>query len=155
MIDVIFLGTWVCISALWKCIDDEKLKFMGSNGVQQSCFLKYTCKGGLDIKEVRGWPMSVWDGFCGLCQNPDSIQRDSYRVCFQDFVMSCWSGNHPQNNLAKFGYIQDMKVAKKEKKQNPCFFLATYHLSYKYDDFNVFPWKSGNFLPFFWMKNPW
>jgi hypothetical protein len=33
-------------------------------------------------------------------------------------------GDHPENNLAKFGYILDMKVEK--KKQNPSMFLTTY-----------------------------
>jgi hypothetical protein len=31
------------------------------------------------------------------------------------------SADHPENNLAKFGYIIDMKV---EKKQNPSIFLV-------------------------------
>ncbi len=32
-------------------------------------------------------------------------------------------GDHPQTNLANFGYKPDMKV---EKNQNPSIFLATY-----------------------------
>jgi len=32
-------------------------------------------------------------------------------VSFKDFLIS-QSGNHPENNLAKFGYIIDMKVEK-------------------------------------------
>jgi hypothetical protein len=122
-----FLGhTWVCISsALWKMYWWWKAENLWDPWCPTELFLRYTCKSGLDIKEVRGRSMSVWDGFCGLCQNPDSIQRDSYRVCFiKDFVMSCWSGNHPQNNLAKFGYIQVMKVAKKAKKPESLFILG-------------------------------
>jgi hypothetical protein len=33
------------------------------------------------------------------------------------------SGDNPENNLAKFGYIVDVKV---EKEQNPSIFLATF-----------------------------
>ncbi len=33
------------------------------------------------------------------------------------------SGDNPENNLAKLGYIVDVKV---EKKQNPSIFLATF-----------------------------
>jgi hypothetical protein len=37
------------------------------------------------------------------------------------------SGGHPGNNLAKFGYILDMKVGKKKKRnRNPSLYLATY-----------------------------
>jgi hypothetical protein len=60
------------------------------------------------------------------------------------------SYNHPENNLAKFGYILDMKV---EKKQNPSIFLATYwNLSQNSGDFNFnffSPSKSGVFGSFF------
>lgn len=90
-------------------------------------FLKYTCKGGLETSkksEADGWVYEMDFVVCVKILTP--IRRDSYRVCFKDFVMSCWSGNHPQNNVANFGYIQDMKVAKKE---NPCLFLATYYFS--------------------------
>jgi hypothetical protein len=35
------------------------------------------------------------------------------------------SGDHPGNEfLANFGYILDMKVGKKKKKENPCLFLT-------------------------------
>jgi hypothetical protein len=34
-------------------------------------------------------------------------------------------GDYPENNLANFGYILDMKVGKRIK-QNPSIFLATY-----------------------------
>jgi hypothetical protein len=34
-----------------------------------------------------------------------------------------WSGDHPWDDLARFGYILDIKV---EKSQIPCIFLATY-----------------------------
>jgi len=33
-------------------------------------------------------------------------------------------GDHPENNLAKFGYIPDMKVEK--ERDNPSMFLTTY-----------------------------
>jgi hypothetical protein len=39
------------------------------------------------------------------------------------------SGDHPENNLAKFRYILDMDVGKKKKKKkkkNTSIFLATY-----------------------------
>jgi hypothetical protein len=38
------------------------------------------------------------------------------------------SGDLPENNLAKFGYVIDMKIGgkKTKKKQNPSMFLATY-----------------------------
>jgi hypothetical protein len=43
-------------------------------------------------------------------------------------------GDYPENNLAKFGYILDMKVERR-KKQNPSIFLATYwNLSLKSGD---------------------
>jgi hypothetical protein len=39
-------------------------------------------------------------------------------------ILQCTqSGDHQENNLAKFGYIIDMKV---EIKQNPSIFLATF-----------------------------
>jgi hypothetical protein len=44
------------------------------------------------------------------------------------------SGDHPENNLAKFGYMLDMRVA---KNQIPSVFLAT--------DLNL-TWKSGDYL---------
>ncbi len=67
-----------------------------------------------------------------------------------------WSikvGNHPENNLAKFGYQVDMKV---ERKQNCSIFLATYsNLSLKIWWFGIFfPLKSVEFEPFFPMKTP-
>jgi hypothetical protein len=42
-------------------------------------------------------------------------------------VLACrQSGDHSENNLAKFGYILDMKVGKKKERENPSIFLATY-----------------------------
>jgi hypothetical protein len=35
------------------------------------------------------------------------------------------SGDHPENNLAKFGYILDMK-SREKKIQNPSILLVTY-----------------------------
>ncbi len=41
-----------------------------------------------------------------------------------DFFLLCsQSGDYPENHLAKFGYVLNMKV---EEKQNPSIFLATY-----------------------------
>jgi hypothetical protein len=39
----------------------------------------------------------------------------------QQALMGSQSDSHPKNNLAKFGYILNMKVG---KKQNPSMFLA-------------------------------
>jgi hypothetical protein len=44
------------------------------------------------------------------------------------FLRILWcsqSDDDSENSLAKFGYIIDMKVEKKKKKQNPFIFLAT------------------------------
>jgi hypothetical protein len=52
------------------------------------------------------------------------------------FLSILWcnqSGNHPENNLAKFGYILDMKVGKKKKKTE-YFFILGWNLSSKFDD---------------------
>jgi hypothetical protein len=43
----------------------------------------------------------------------------AYKVCFEGFCDVAKSGNHQENNLAKFGYILDMKV---RKIHNPYFF---------------------------------
>ncbi len=48
------------------------------------------------------------------------------------------NGDHPENNLAKFGYILDMKVGKKQK---PPMFLATYKNLWKSGDLNLFLFK--------------
>lgn len=36
----------------------------------------------------------------------------------KDFVSSSQNGDHPEKNLAKSGYILDLKVGKTKKKQN-------------------------------------
>jgi hypothetical protein len=59
-------------------------------------------------------------------------------------------GDYPENHLAKFGYILDMKVGKRVK-QNPSIFLASYWiLSLKSGDLKKkIPLKSGEFGSFF------
>jgi hypothetical protein len=59
-------------------------------------------------------------------------------------------GDYPENNLAKFGYILDMKVGKRIK-QNPSIFLATYWiLSLKSGDLKQkFLWNLANLGHFF------
>ncbi len=60
---------------------------------------------------------------CDICKIM-CITWGSSRVSFKDFFLLCsQSGNYPENDLAKFGYILDMKV---EEKKNPSIFLATY-----------------------------
>jgi hypothetical protein len=60
----------------------------------------------------------------------------------------------PKYDLARFGYILDMKVEKKKKKnQNPFIFLATYwNLSSKSGNLIICFSKSGKFWPFFAWK---
>jgi len=43
---------------------------------------------------------------------------------FSAFCDVAKSGDHPENNLAKFGYILHMKVGILKKNQNPSIFLA-------------------------------
>ncbi len=59
-------------------------------------------------------------------------------------------GDYPENNLAKFGYILDMKVGKRIK-QNPSIFLATYWiLTLKSGDLKKkFLWNLANLGHFF------
>ncbi len=92
----------------------------------------------------------------------------STRVFFLRIFWCSQSGDHSQNNLAKFGYILDMKVGKillKNKlKINPSsnIFLATYwNLSWKSGDLikkkflKIWRIWGGFFLgPFCSMKNP-
>jgi len=61
------------------------------------------------------------------------------------------SGDHPENNLAKFGYILDMKI----EKQNPSIFLATYrNLSLKSGDLELFSFENlSNLGHFFHEKS--
>ncbi len=57
-----------------------------------------------------------------------------------------WSGGHPYDDLARFGYMLDMKA---QNKQNPSIFLATYwNSSLKSGDLDCFIWKSGEFGAF-------
>ncbi len=64
------------------------------------------------------------------------------------------SGNHPQNNLAKFGYILNMKVQKKKKKQNASMFLATTTTYHKNLVILIqFSSKSSKFGPFYHEKS--
>jgi hypothetical protein len=86
-------------------------------------------------------------------QNKDPFESDFGRHIFREhpalwvlpykwglllrILSSSLSGDHPKNNLAKFGCILDMKVGKK----NP--FLATYIYQ-----------KIWRIWDFFFMKNP-
>jgi len=63
------------------------------------------------------------------------------------------SGNHSENNLAKFGYIVDMKV--KKKNRNPSIFLAWLHIGSYHKTLAIwifFSSKSGEFGPFFFRR---
>ncbi len=68
------------------------------------------------------------------------------------FLRILWhsqSGHHSRNNLAKFGYILDMKV---EREQNPSIFLAPYwNLIIKTGNLKKKPFSNlanlGNFFP--------
>jgi hypothetical protein len=42
---------------------------------------------------------------------------------FSSILWCCQTGNHPQEDLAKFGYIPNMKV---EKFKKPSYILAAY-----------------------------
>jgi len=100
-----------------------KGEIYGIHGVQQSCFWSTLVRVGWTPKksEADWW---VYEMDFVVCVKILTPFRDSYRVCLKDFVMSCWSGNHPQNNLAKVCYIQDMKLAKQEKKTESLFILG-------------------------------
>jgi hypothetical protein len=56
---------------------------------------------------------------CGLI-NPKNQSQAGFLL---RILWCSQSDDRPENNLAKFGYILEMKV---EKKQNPSIFLATY-----------------------------
>jgi hypothetical protein len=40
------------------------------------------------------------------------------------YLLVSQSGDHSKNNLAKFGFIQDMKVGKKKRKKESLFILG-------------------------------
>jgi hypothetical protein len=58
------------------------------------------------------------------CADSSSLAGQG-RVSIQRFCDFSQSGDHSQNNLAKFGYALDMKVGIKKKK-NPSIFFAIY-----------------------------
>jgi hypothetical protein len=58
------------------------------------------------------------------------------------------SGNHSENNLAKFGYVLDMEVGKKKILLYSWLPTGTYHKNSGNLDF-FFSWKSDKFGPFF------
>jgi hypothetical protein len=66
----------------------------------------------------------------------------------QGFLRILWctqSGNNPENNLVKFGYILHMEVEEKVK----ILFIFLVTLVSKSGDFNCFPSKIGKFGLFF------
>ncbi|CAK9236404.1 unnamed protein product [Sphagnum troendelagicum] len=62
------------------------------------------------------------------------------------------SGNHPKNNFAIFGDIIDMKVEKNRILLYFCVPTVSYHKTLAM--WNFFSWKSGEYGPFFPMKDP-
>jgi hypothetical protein len=73
-------------------------------------------------------------------------------------VLACrQSGYHSENNLAKFGYILDMKVGKKKKKRGS-FYILGYLLELIIKNWQLGrkkkSSKSGKFAFFFPLKNP-
>ncbi len=64
-----------------------------------------------------------------ICVATQSGSKSSYIISLSQsgfLLRILWwiqNGDHPENNLTKFGYRLDMKV---EKKQDPPMFLATY-----------------------------
>ncbi len=62
------------------------------------------------------------------------------------------SGNHPGNNFAIFGYIIDMKVEKNRILLYSCVPTVSYDKTLAM--WNFFSWKSGEYGPFFPMKDP-
>ncbi len=62
------------------------------------------------------------------------------------------SGNHPKNNFAIFGDIIDMKVEKNRILLYFCVPTVSYHKTLAM--WNFFSWKSGEYIPFFPMKDP-
>jgi hypothetical protein len=60
----------------------------------------------------------------GKVENQPNLVATNFRAEFLLRILWCsQSGDHPENILAKFGYILDIKVEKKN--QNPLIFLAT------------------------------
>ncbi len=73
----------------------------------------------------KGIGESIWSPFkSSLGELRLLAQRLIGQAGFPFRILWCsQSGDHPENNLVKFGDILDMKVAK--KKQNPLKFLTT------------------------------
>ncbi len=64
-----------------------------------------------------------------------------------------WSGHHSQNNLAKLGYILDMKVGKTRE----FFYILGFLLQLTHKNLTIWkkmPSKSGKFLAYFPLRNP-
>ncbi len=69
-----------------------------------------------------------------------------FKFLFKFFFSCKWFGNHPEEDLATFGYMPKRKVDLKK----PCYILVTCeNLWSKCGNFNFFSLKNGNFGPFF------
>jgi hypothetical protein len=66
-----------------------------------------------------------------MCENSPKKEtlkfgsRESFFLFFfPHFFGSRWTGNHPKEDLAKFGYSSERQVGRKKREKNPCYILA-------------------------------